>query len=355
MSAHIPLLTVDIPPLDALLPYLERIGRSGIATNRGTLVLELEGRLGAALGCPVTAIANGTLALELAIGALGLEPGSYIACPALTFPASATAIVRAGHQPYFVDVDPQTWCIATKGFSFPGDEVSAVMTVSAFGSGAGATQELANAFPLVVDAAPAWGNQAALKGALTCYSMHATKGLVAGEGGFIACHEPGAHERIRSLSNFGIGSALKGGTNAKMSEYAAAVGLASLDSWPGRSCNRGWGAAYYHGHLISVPGLSWQEWSPDWTRTIFPVLLREGSDVVRVAAALAAQGVESRRWYHPLVCDMPAFAQYPCASIPVARSISDRLLGLPFFTGISEAQMSRVAQALKEVLAATAT
>lgn len=347
---RIPLLTPDLPALDGLLPRLEFIYKTGRATNFGPLNQQLENRLSDAVGAYVVTTANATLALELALTALELPAGSTVACPALTFPASATAIVRAGHIPRFVDVDGRTWCSAANEFRFGGGDDSACMPVAAFGAGLDASALAGLDVPLVIDAAPAWGNQTALKGAITCYSLHATKGLVAGEGGAIAVHDQRLAESLRALTNFGIGTGVVG-TNAKMSEYHAAVALASLDTWPERSEIRRQAEKFYFQALdAEVHGLDWQEWDCGWTRTIFPVLLPEGSDVVKAMAYLNAAGIETRRWYHPLVCDSYRFSEHRKWDVPVARSISARLIGLPFFTGISHAQMERVARELRIAL-----
>lgn len=345
---RIPLLTPDLPPLDALLPRLEHIYAAKRATNFGGLVVELEERLSKELGCHVVTTANATLALELCLTSLELAPGSPVACPALTFPASATAIARAGHIPVFMDVDPNTWCSAEKDNSLGAGKQNTVLAVAAFGAGLSEAIVTSLGHPVVLDAAAAWGNQEAFTGALTCYSLHATKGLVAGEGGAIAVHDQRLAERLRALTNFGIGTGVVG-TNAKMSEYHAAVALASLDTWPERSRARQ-DAAFEYRHLLGDLGLTWQAWKDDWTRTIFPVLLPEGADVDKVAIYLGARGIETRRWYYPLVCDSYRFSEHRRWPVPVARSISGRLLGLPFFTGITVAQMERVATELKGAL-----
>ena len=341
--SRIPLLAPDLPPLDGLLPRLEFLYKTGRATNFGPLNVQLESRLSEALGCFVVTTANATLALELSLTALELPAGSTVACPALTFPATATAIVRAGHVPRFVDVDKDSWCAAANEFRFGGGEDSARMPVTAFG--ASLTADVSQ--PTVIDAAPAWGNQPAIKGAITCYSLHATKGLVAGEGGAIAVHDERLAQRLRALTNFGIGTGVVG-TNAKMSEYHAAVALASLDTWPERSAKRREAAADYRKTLPA--SLQWQAWDPSWTRTIFPVLLPDGADVVRVMAHMESVGIETRRWYYPLVCDSYRFSENRRWEVPVSRSISTRLIGLPFFTGITHSQMERVADALRAAL-----
>lgn len=347
--ARIPLLVPDLPPLEALLPRLAHIYTTKRATNFGGLVTELEQRLSDRLGCYVVTTANATLALELALTVLELPKGSTVACPALTFPATITAILRASHVPRFVDVDSLTWCAAANEFGFSGGKDFARVAVSAFGAGLSASQIGGTWINTIIDAAPAWGNQEALKGAITCYSLHATKALIAGEGGAIAVHDQALAKCVRALTNFGIGTMLVG-TNAKMSEYHAAVALASLDTWEERSELRRNAEKFYFQALDSaVPYIDWQEWDCAWTRTIFPVLLPEGADVERVMANMDAAGIDTRRWYYPLVCDRYSGGQ-PLA-LPVSRAISKRLLGLPFFTGITHAQMERVAKELRAALA----
>ena len=348
--SRIPLLTPDLPPLEALLPRYERIFADKRATNFGPLNVELEERLSKDLGCHVVTTANGTLALELALTLLELKPGSTVACPALTFPATATAICRAGHTPRFVDANPDSWCSAANEFSLGEGHDSAWLPVSAFGAGLQATQFEGAPVPLVIDAAPAWGNQRALPGAITCFSLHATKGLIAGEGGAIAVHDEKLAKRARALTNFGMGTGLVG-TNGKMSEYHAAVALASLDSWPERSAARRSAEVFYTQALTEeVPELDWQDWLTAWTRTIYPVLLPRGTDIAQVMWDMEVAEIETRRWYHPLVCDQYQFGGPEQWAVPVARDIGARLLGLPFFTGITPAQMERVAKYLAAAL-----
>lgn len=347
---RIPLLTPDLPPLDALLPRLEHIYATKRASNFGGLVVELEERLSRELGCYVVTTANATLALELCLTALELPPGSEVACPALTFPASATAICRAGHTPYFVDVDADSWCSAANQFPLGAGVRNAVLAVAAFGAGLGEVQLTGLGLPVVLDAAAAWGNQRAFPGVLTCFSLHATKGLIAGEGGAIAVHDKRIADRLRALTNFGIGTGVVG-TNAKMSEYHAAVALASLDTWPERSRKRQ-DAAFDYRHLLFDLALTWQAWKDEWTRTIFPVLLPKGRDPEKVAVYLGARDIETRRWYYPLVCDSYRFSEHRRWDVPVSRAISARLLGLPFFTGITTEQMERVAKELRAALSA---
>lgn len=350
MVSRVPLLAPDLPHVDQLADYMHGIWQRGRASNFGPLVVELERQLSERVGAYVVTVANATLALELAVMSLDLPGRPWIACPALTFPASATAILRAGAMPAFVDVEPDSWCAAPNGFSFGGGEVSAYMPVCAYGA-AWDAQPADVGVPVIVDAAAAWGNQPALRGAMTVYSMHATKALAAGEGGCIATHDKALAGRLRAMTNFGLGTG-NVGTNAKMSEYHAAVALANLGTWEERSITRRAAALRYRQILDRcVPGLGWQRWNDDWTRTVFPVLLPEGAEMNRVLVEMEERNVETRRWYWPLLPDMLHFRDCPSLSeLPVARGISERLIGLPFFTYIEDEQMDKVGRSLRAAL-----
>lgn len=354
MVQRIPLLTPDLPTVEELVPYLNIIFEGKRASNFGPLVVQLEELLGEDVGGHVATCSNGTVALELAIQGLDLHPKSKILCPALTFPATATAILKAGHEPVFVDVHPRTWCIAANELPHGGYGVSGGVAVTAYGRPYSNAEASHPTLPLVVDAAPAYGNQRAISGAVVCYSLHATKTLSAGEGGAIASTDRTIVDYFRRLSNFGLegGEIFVAGTNAKMSEYAAASALASRFRWQERAMLRQAAALRYRELLEGeIEDLEWQDWNDKWTRTIFPVLLPEGVMVSKVVAKLAVDGVETRRWYTPLLCDMPAFRNFlTIGGLQHSRNIASRLIGLPFFTGITDEQMTRVAKLLRRAL-----
>ena len=114
---RIPLLIPELPSVAELQPYLERIDAARWYSNFGPLCREFEGALAGmfiaknAQPVRVTTVSSCTLGLELALRALDLAPGSQVLLPALTFVASATAVVRAGLVPVAADVDPQSWLL----------------------------------------------------------------------------------------------------------------------------------------------------------------------------------------------------------------------------------------------------
>lgn len=344
---RIPLARPDLPNLSDLHAHHQLIEASGFQSNRAALVLGLEERLSDALGTPCRTVANGTLALELALTASGLRKGARVMVPSFTYPASVTAILRAGMQPVFGDVDPYRWLLTPEEAWRYDRQIDAVMPVCAFGAAYAPGEWADCGVPVVMDAAAGWGNQTVTPDlAAACFSLHATKALGAGEGGFVAGSDD-LCATVQQLSAFGLD-----GTNAKMSEYAAAVALTNLAAWEPRSTARRAVAAMYRGALAeAVPGAQTQAWSPQWTPTLMPVLLPEGADPEAVAHRMSLSGVGTRRWYHPLV-SLTYLQALRVSELPSSIRISGRLLGLPFYTAMTMDEVGRVVETLAAALTA---
>lgn len=355
-----------MPSADELLPYLRRIDQSRWYTNFGPLVGEFERALAASLeprsAVHVTTVANGTLGLELALAAAGLSPGARVLIPALTFVASAMAVRRAGCVPVLADVDPASWQL-TPGIARLALErtvVDCIMPVAAFGApqdaGAWDAFSAETGIAVVIDAAAAFGNQKIGRRALTVFSLHATKSLGAGEGGFVASLDAGLTRSIRQMSNFGIdvatGHAPILGGNAKLSEYHAAVGLAALARWRTHRERRVDMAREYSAALLTAcPGISLQERPTEGVYTILPLCLPGDCDAEQIRSRLAARGIETRRWYVPLLFEHPSLANTSCAGgLEVCRDVAGRLLGVPLHLALSRADRARVCSELAGAL-----
>lgn len=191
----IPLLIPSLPDAAALRPYLERIDQNRYYSNFGPLVKELEARLAhlfATHGSQpiyVTTVSSATSGLELALSSLGLEPGSRVLVPALTFVASLTAIIRAGFVPVVTDIDPLSWLLTPEiaRQALAASNAHAVLAVATFGQpqNTRAWHELQQetGVRVVIDAAGAFGDQQLEAADIPLvFSMHATKSLSAGEG-----------------------------------------------------------------------------------------------------------------------------------------------------------------------------
>ncbi|HEL3809651.1 TPA: DegT/DnrJ/EryC1/StrS family aminotransferase [Stenotrophomonas maltophilia] len=365
---RIPLLIPRMPSADKVYPYLRKIDQNRIYTNYGPLNGEFEQRLATELGQGLeanhlTTVSNCTVGLELAIQAFSLPEQAHVLLPSLTFVATATAIVRAGARPLFSDIDPSGWCltpaIAEQALA-DGAAFDLVMPVSTFGKqndvAAWDAFTERTGIPVLIDAAGAFGNQPIGRTTDVVFSFHATKSIGSGEGGLVVSFNTDRIKRIRQLANFGIDAArgeLAGlGTNGKLSEYHAAVGLAALDEWPDIIAQRReLHARYVRNLLQACPALKLQDKDPDGIYPLLPVLLPEQSDALTIGNALRDKGIDTRRWYCPPLHAHGVLSRYASSgSLAVTSSIGDRILGLPFFAGISDEEMRTVIDALARVL-----
>lgn len=372
----VPLLVPDMPSPHELLPWLERMHAARHYSNFGPLVRELEAVFAQQFGMEdeqLTTVANATQGLELVLQALDLAPGSRVLLPALTFVATATAVLRAGHQPVLADVDAQTWMLTPDiaRAACQAMRIDAVLPVATFGMPHDMQTwqqfERDTGLPVVIDAAAAYGSQW-LQGAegTLVFSLHTTKSLPAGEGGLVVSTRPGLATKLRQLSNFGInlnpaagmpvGALASLGSNAKMSEYHAAIGLISLQKWDLNAQQRRALQADLMHEMNQASGhaLNWQAQGPGGP-LMAPTLLcaRLPDAEARAALEQACQQarIMTRRWYQPLLQHMDVLQQR-CLSLdtPNAEALGQTLLGLPFFLGMTPQQCQRITAVLESAL-----
>ena len=366
---RIPLLQPSMPSTEALIPYLRRIEAARLYTNFGPLCREFERRLEDLLEptrgpCRATTVANATLGLELSLMASGLRSGARVLIPAITFVATATAIQRSGMVPVIADVDPETWCLtpAIARQACASGRIDAVVPVATFGCALDPSEwdDHARAYDcrVIIDAAGAFGNQVPGTRSDVVYSFHATKAFGAGEGGAVVSSSEEHIARVRHLSNFGIdtrcGELIDIGTNGKMSEYHCAVALASFDRWK-ITCNerRALFSRYCAKLRRHCPTISWQRKDETGIYPLMPVLLPSSVQANQIADRLDNLGISTRRWYCPPLHLHPALRALPRAgSLAVSEQLGRRILGLPFFLGISDEQIDRVVDALSNAIEA---
>lgn len=355
----IPVARPRLPPLSALAPYIARIDAARWYSNFGPLCDEFEARLAAQYGLPpggVRTISNATVGLDLGLKAAGARPGTLCLVPSWTFAASVHAVVEAGMTPCFVDVDEEgvlTPGIARQALGAASGEVGAVMPVAVCGQPLDpeAWDQFADdcGVPVVIDAAP--GFDSARPGrALTVVSLHATKALGVGEGGFVMSTDPALPAQVRQRGNFGFeGSrdAAMEATNGKLSEYACAVGLAGLDEWPARREAFRAAALRYRRNLADAPGIALPDgWGEAWQSTT--CVVRFSRPIGDLPAALRARGVDSRAWWGAGMHLQPAFAAYPRLSLPGTERLAQTTLGLPFYIDMTPEEIDLVCTVLRE-------
>lgn len=357
------LLVPDVPTAADVRPYMEEMDARRWYTNFGPLAGRFEAGLAEKLGISrdeVVAFSNCTLTLEAALSAL-LPPAGQVLVPALTFVATAAAVCRAGGKPIYSDICEKSWLLtpAIAEACLKEWKIDCVVPVAAFGCPQPTDEwddfTRKTGIPVLVDAAGAFGNQRIGVTTSCAFSFHATKCLGIGEGGALISKDRELIRKVRQFENFGInvdtGRVELLGTNAKLSELHAAVGLAALERWDRASTYRAEiHRAYSEKLRLRCPEVLLQDRKIDGIYSILQVLLPVGMDRDAVSGLLRQAGIETRAWYLPLVPDHPAFATENAWDIPVSRTLAPRMLGLPFHPGLDNGQIDRVCQSLANLL-----
>ena len=346
-----------LPSTDRLARYLNSIDASRIYSNFGPLALSLEDRLAERYGLnqgTVATVANATLGLAIALAIQQPPLGSLCAMPAWTFVASAHAAAMAGLVPYFVDVDPETWALDANKLA---DElarapapVGAVMPVVPFGAPLNMTSwetfRSRTGLAVVIDAAAAF--DALIPGAIpSVVSLHATKALGIGEGGFVVSTDASVRNAVRMRSNFGFeGSrqAQAAAFNAKLSEYQAAVGHAALDEWEQARAEWSNAANAYRRALRGSNQVRLQQGFGEAWISSTCVLGFDQPAADRIERSLADCDIETRRWWGAGAHAHPATASFPRSALPVTSKLACSTLAVPFYRDIDAAEIGRLVE-----------
>jgi len=327
-----------------------RVLSSGMLVQ-GALVERFERAIAERVGRKhAIAVANGTSALELAIEALDLR-GRRVAIPALTWPSPLNAAIVRGAVPVLVDVDPSEWNVR----ALPSD-VDAAIVIDQFG--APARHGELRAKLIIEDAACAIGSTLGGRacgsfGAIACLSFHPRKVLTTGEGGMCLTDDEALAARLRRLRNHGQttpGVFDEASGNHRLTEMAAAIGLAQLDALDDVLARRRALASIYRERLS---GLSLQALAPGATRNeqTFGVLAASTQQRDAIVAGLVARKIEAGKLSYALG-RLPLAAKIERASdLAKSESITDRGLALPLHASLTEAEILRVVAAVHEVLA----
>ncbi|RAP59379.1 DegT/DnrJ/EryC1/StrS family aminotransferase [Oleiagrimonas sp. MCCC 1A03011] len=317
-------------------------------TNNGPLVRQLEGRIADMLGVGhCVAMCNGTVALEIAIRALGLK--GEVIVPSWTFIATAHALHWQGITPVFADIDPTTHNLdpdAVRRMITP--RTSGIIGVHLWGRPAPATslQALADEYglQLMFDAAHAFGcsyqdRSIGNFGACEVFSFHATKVFNTFEGGAVVTNDGKLAEKMRLMRNFGFAGyddVIHPGTNGKMPEINAAMGLVNLANFPAFvEANR---RAYttYAEALSGINGITVLSHDPANEPNYHYVVAEVDDDFACsrdvLVAALQAENVLARKYFWPGCHNMkPYHDLFPNAglALPSTEAVAQRVIVLP--------------------------
>jgi len=338
----IPVTKPFLPPREEYNKYLNDIWDRQWLTNNGPLVNELETRLKQYLHVSnLLFVANGTIALQMAIKALDLK-GEIITTP-FSYVATTSTIVWENCTPVFVDIDPLTFNIdASQIEAAITENTSAIMATHVFGNACNidVIQAIASKHNLKViyDAAHCFGSLYNGKsvfeyGDISTCSFHATKIFHTVEGGAVFTPQADVSDRMGLLRNFGHTSPVTFdgiGVNAKNSEFHAAMGLCCIE---------------HMDEIFKVRKKQWQHYKSalqesnkvqlltitkgcDFNCAYFPVVFENEEVLLKVTAALNLQYVQPRRYFYPSLNTLDYVNNNSC---PQSESIAKRVLCLPIY------------------------
>lgn len=364
------------------------------------------------------AVSSCTAALHLALLAVGVRPGDVVLTASHSFIATANAVRHCGAEPVFVDVDPRTlnldgvalrrslrddfesrdgalWYrnVGTltsphsplRDCSGPLGRLAAIQIVHQVGMPANLEPLLAlaqdHAIPVVEDAACAIGSEIMMKGLwerigkphgqVACFSFHPRKVITTGDGGMLTTSDASLDQTFRMLRHHGMALSdysrhkaetvifekyLVTGFNYRMTDIQAAIGIEQLRRLEELIAERRQLASAYREHLAAIPGVE-PPVEPEYARTnwqSYVIRLKGDKDQKLVMDGLKSRGISTRRGVMCAHLEPPYADAWPKGVLPNSELLQDRGLILPLYPGMSEREIARVAEALKEVLTATA-
>lgn len=327
-------------------------------SSKGRFISDFESGFAQFIGTThAVSVSNGTVALHLALLALGIGPGDEVIVPTFTYIASVNAIRYAGATPIFCDSRADTWQMD------PADverritpRTRAVMAVHLYG-GACEMSRLRSicqrrGLSLIEDCAEAIGTRidgshVGTFGNVATFSFFGNKTITTGEGGMVACNDPALDERIRRLRGQGLAKNREYwhdivGYNYRMTNICAAIGLAQLERIDYILRRKAALAQCYRDSMdnspftfqASLPG----EVSSHWMVTI---LVPGRIDREPVRQALAEAGIETRPAFYP-IHTMPMYCDDQ-GEFPVAEDIAARGINLPSWHGLADDDVRDIA------------
>jgi dTDP-4-amino-4,6-dideoxygalactose transaminase len=296
------------------------------------------------------ATTSGTIALDLALGAMGIGPGDEVVVPAFTYVATANAVMHVGATPVMVDVEPVTLNIdPAAARAAIGPRTQAIIAIDYGGCAADYDALAALAAErnvlLLQDAAHSFGGDYRGRspgtiGVGATLSFHVAKLITTGEGGMFVTGDAGLAERARTLRN-----------NHRLTDLLAAVGLAQLPKIPRLLARRREAARWYREALADISGITLL---PEPSHVghayfLFSILCADETARDRAAAALDAAGIETRICWPRPVYRQPAYANHPGPRMPcpVAEDVARRILSLPIHAALTREDVARIASVLR--------
>ncbi|MBI2140937.1 DegT/DnrJ/EryC1/StrS family aminotransferase [Candidatus Woesearchaeota archaeon] len=348
---------------------LECISTNWIS-SLGKFIPEFEGGFAGFCGSKYgVAVMNGTVALQLALAALGIKEGDEVIIPDLTFVATANAVRYLGAKPVFVDSEPATWNIdAGKIESAVTKKTKAIIPVHLYGHPCDmdVIMEVAEKHSLSVieDAAEAHGAEYKGKrvgsiGSIGCFSFYGNKIITTGEGGMCVTSDAKLAERMHFLKDHAMDKVRKYwhpelGYNFRMTNIQAAVGVAQLEQIDKFIAAKIRNAKLYRTLLQNVKGLAFQP-QMTWAKSVYwmhSVLVDEkefGCSRDALILGLKEKGVDSRPFFCPMHQLPPYKGSGSDKDFPVAAQLSRAGINLPSSVRLSESDIRFVCDAIRSI------
>lgn len=352
--------------------FLQRVNRildNQWLTNNGPMVQEFEQRIAAYLGVKhCVAMCNGTIALEIAIRALGLE--GEVIIPSWTFVATAHALYWQGITPVFADIDPATHNldpVAVRRMITP--RTSGIIGVHLWGRAAPIDELQAiadeHSLKLMFDAAHAFGSTYKGQtigrfGACEVLSFHATKSFNTFEGGAVVTNDDELAEAMRLMRNFGFhgyDNVIHPGTNGKMIEVCAAMGLANLDGHAGVIAINMRNHSAYTSALRGIPGISVLAYDPTERNSYHYVVIEVDPSCIvtrdQIVVALQAENVLARKYFWPGSHRMKPYSDiFPHANLLLKNTelVADQVVILPSGMAVTAEDTATIGAIIKHTV-----
>lgn len=352
----------SLAPYEKFIELLRPSWESGILTHNGPLVQKFEKEISKKLNVKnYVAVSNGTIALQMAIKALGLK--GEVIVPAFTWIATVSAINWEGCKAVFCDVDSETLNIDVKMIEeLITVNTVAIMPVHVFGNPCDvkAIEEIAKKHNLKViyDAAHAMGSTLNGKsileyGDISATSSHATKLLNTAEGGGCLTNDIKIHNKLKRIRFFGHSEdksdIIEDGFNGKMTEVHAAIGLSNLNIYNQVLDDRKEKYKLYKAELKNVKDIRFQKHvigTPNFS--YFPIILSSESLLLKIIKTLNTKGIFPRRYFYPSVNTFSIIEnKNPC---PISEDISKRILCLPLYFSLEKKKILEISQLIISAL-----
>ena len=349
-----------LPPLEEYQEQLQRIWQNQWLTNRGELVLELEGKLKEYLSVSNIIITNnGTIPLQIALKLLG-EKGEIITTP-FSYVATTASIIWENCKPVFVDIHPEYLTIdETQIEAAITNKTTAILATHVFGNpcAVDVIETIAKKYNLkiIYDAAHAFGVTYNGKsifeyGDVSTCSFHATKLFHTGEGGAIFTNDEKLQLQLFYSHNFGHNGPLDFyglGINGKISELQAAMGLSVFPYMETILSERKKVVDFYNHYLnlSQIQTLKVRE-NTRWNFSYYPIIFETEEQLLKVQKVLNEQDIFPRRYFYP---SLNTIEYVKGNKMPVSENIASRILCLPLFVGLSEHELSKIVSIINEKL-----